>query len=355
VAKVIPSTEYEAVVEQASAASAAKALGAKEGKVFMVPPGDILLLEGYNLRITGTPEYDAGIKVLAESMAENGFYFDKPLSVMPIKQESGSGFVVTDGHRRLAAALMAIEMGAKIETVPCIAVKAGTNLEDATIAMMQNGEPLSPYERAIGVARLIKANMDEGQIAKRLGVTKQYVIDLLTLTSMPAAIRNMVMAGKVSAGTAIKEFRKDSKSAVERLRNAVDTVAAKGKTRATAKDIEKAPPKEKAEPGTSNRGRKPNPLRNEFEFEVQEGESVLLADIEIFKGFGGGEWYRLSEVEGEAIITQGIKIVGVCTLAPPLPGEQVAAPPPSLPPKPGRKKKGEPPAEVPAVAGTEDL
>jgi ParB/RepB/Spo0J family partition protein len=318
--RFVPSKDFETVLVPGAIKAAQDASGATKTDLFMVPPASIHVIEGFNLRVTGTDEYDGKIAELTQSIIENGFFRDKPLSVIVQKDDDGASYyALTDGHRRLAATLAAVAAGAEIETVPCVVVRTGTSLEDATVAMMLNGEALTPYEKAIGVNRLLKSGMDEGQIAKKLGVTKTYVTDLALILAMPAKLRTLVASGKVAAGVAVRAFRDDPKTAVDRVTEGVETAAKRGKNKAAPRDVKKS----ERPAGATKPGRKPNPLRTEIDFAAEQGEHVELALFEGFRNIGGGAWWTLSETEGFATIVQDVKIKVLCVLKEPTPGTEV--------------------------------
>ena len=111
-------------------------------------------------------------------------------------------------------------------------------MEDLTIALVtsNSGEKLRPFEVAKVCKRLIGYGMTEADIAKRLMLTRAYVLDLLNLLAAPAEIREMVSGGKISATEATKTIKKHGKDAAE----VIATAAKESKDgRVTAKTIKK--------------------------------------------------------------------------------------------------------------------
>lgn len=82
---------------------------------------------------------------------------------------------------------------------------------------------------------------DSATIAKRLGITKPYVNQLLDFLAAPKPVRDLVSSGKVSATLAVETIRKHGvKQATKMLKDGLAEAEAKGKTRATAKHVKAA-------------------------------------------------------------------------------------------------------------------
>ena len=219
---------------------AMKEAGASSSDLWNVPPYLLKFIDGFNGRVHG-PEYEAHVEAITQSILENGFYPDKPIAAYVTNEDGQQVIYVTDGHTRVTAALRAIERGAPIETLPTVVKPKGTTLEDLTFALVtsNNGKPFTPYETALIVKRLIDMGVVEKVIAKRLNLTSTYVNSLLELVAAPKAIRDMVVAGQVSATEAIKELNKHGKQAVPRLKEALKTAQAAGKSKVTGKHLPK--------------------------------------------------------------------------------------------------------------------
>ena len=116
--------------------------------------------------------------------------------------ENGQSVIyITDGHTRREAALLARSEGAELGLIPVVVHAKGTAMEDLNVALVRSnsGRPLTPYEIGIVCKRLMKFNMDEETIARRIGVSPRYVSSLLTLMAAPHGIRKMVEDELVSA------------------------------------------------------------------------------------------------------------------------------------------------------------
>jgi ParB-like chromosome segregation protein Spo0J len=218
--------------------------GFQSNDLWKIPPQQLRIAKGFNVRVRDDA-YIARVRAYADAMKdpEQGFHRDKPLSGY-VARENGEDFIiVTDGHTRLEAVLLAISEGADIQTVPVITKPNGTSMEDLTCALVtgNSGQPLSPYEIALVCKRLINYGWDEDQIAQRLKYTETYVQSLLLLVAAPAPVRAMVQEGSVSASLAIDTLRKHGSEAPNLLKEGLMTAVAAGKARVTKKQMQDAP------------------------------------------------------------------------------------------------------------------
>ena len=210
--------------------------------LYLYDPRKLHVQEGWNSRtVTFSPEDEDDI-ALARSIAEVGV--TQPLTAF---LRDGLAYI-TDGHRRLAATLYAMDvLGADIKTVKVQAETKSSSEADRVLSQLvrNQGKPLAPIEKANVYAKLIGFGWSETEIGKKVGVSRNYVSELLKLRAAPMAVVDMVKAGEVSAGLAmdtIKAARGDATAATETLTRAVDTARAEGKTRATAKHVERKAP-----------------------------------------------------------------------------------------------------------------
>lgn len=252
----IPSTDFELNLVAANVKAAMKGAEASSSDLWKVHPSKLRRIEGFNGRIR-TPAYLEHLASIKNSIRENGYYPDKPLAGFVAKDpDSGEEVIyVTEGHTRFDAVDELIAEGEEFASVPVVIKPKGTTMEDLTVALVtsNDGRPFTTYEKALMVKRLHGMGMDEAIIAKRLGFKtgKAYVDDLLMLAGAPKAIRELLIADKITATMAIDELKKDGSRATARLKAAVTTAEAKGKTRASPKHLEKpakAPRKAAAEP-----------------------------------------------------------------------------------------------------------
>jgi len=218
---------------------AMKEAGASSADLWQVDYSQLHVLPGFNVR-----EHDAAYKAhitnLANLMVANGYQRDKPMAGYVVVRNGFNQIVITDGHCRYEAIPIARSLGADIVRVPVVVKPSGTSAEDLAVSMVtsNSGKPLTPYELGTVCKRLQGFGLDEKQIALRLNFTTTYVIDLLFLQGCPEGIRKLVQTGKVSAGVAIEAVRKHGDKAQEVLEGAVGKAEAKGKAKATTKDLE---------------------------------------------------------------------------------------------------------------------
>jgi ParB-like chromosome segregation protein Spo0J len=204
-----PPVEFKTTFEQGSARGAAKQADATSTDMLMVPIDKLVIVPGLNVRIR-TPDYEVHIESLKNSILQHGFYKHQPLGGYAAKEGDQDFIYVTHGFSRLEGAKRARAAGASLEKLPVVLRPPGTSIEDLTIALANDntGRPLSPFERAIVVKRLLSFGMTEDEIAVKMHITQQYVKDLLFLMSLPAALRNRVIAGSESASNMVALARK---------------------------------------------------------------------------------------------------------------------------------------------------
>jgi ParB-like chromosome segregation protein Spo0J len=210
--------------------------------LFRLNPRDLRIEEGWNSRACDFDPDDAEDIALAKSIAEVGV--KQALTVVM----KGGVPTITDGHRRLRATLYAMDtLGAEIVSVPVQTEPKHASEADRILSQIvrNSGKPFEPLEKANVFAKLLDLGWDEGTIAAKAGLTRQRVVDLLTLRSGPREVVAMVEAGAISAGFAldtIKAAKGNATAATETLVKAVSTAKAEGKTRATAKHVERKAP-----------------------------------------------------------------------------------------------------------------
>ena len=211
--------------------------------VVMVPVAEIDVFPDLNVRVTGKAWHER-VEELASDMLAHGFMATKPLTVFTVKEDRDDdgknvqqdAIFVADGHTRLAAIQAANAQGAKIESVPVIFLPSGTTPEMVTSDLIRNnsGEPLSPWEQSVVVARMAGFGKSEEEIAASINRTKRYVQDLLILATAPPPIRNAVLKGEIAAAVAVREIRASgADKAAKKVAAAVDTAKASGKGKVT--------------------------------------------------------------------------------------------------------------------------
>ena len=232
---------FDATLTPGSIKSAMKESGSGSRDLWQVPIENIRTIDNFNVRTHG-PAYSAHIRDLANSMLNEGYYQHKPLAGYVAKEDNEQIIYITDGHSRLDAAKLAISEGAEIELLPVVVSQAGVSMEDLTIALVRgnSGKPLSPYEMGVVCKRLVRFGMDISVIADRIGISSQYVNNLLSLMAAPAEIRMMVIEESVSASVAIEVIAQHGDKALQKLQEAQGRAKETGKAKVTPKHIDPA-------------------------------------------------------------------------------------------------------------------
>lgn len=169
-----------------------------KSEVFKVDPRLLVIVAGFNMR-DESPELEAHIDQLAQSIAEVGV--KKPIEV---KLEDGK-LLVREGHCRTRATMRAIEFyNADIKTVPIISVDRYANDADMVLNQVigNSGKPFTTMEQAKIFKKLLDMGWNQGDIAKKVGMSNGRISQILDLLTMPAPIQAAVVAGTVSASLA---------------------------------------------------------------------------------------------------------------------------------------------------------
>lgn len=215
-----------------------KELAVGRSDTFRLSLDDLHVKAGWNARDCDFDPTDEEDLALAQSIAEVGVR-----ETMTAVWEDGRAYV-TNGHRRRAAALYARDtLGAEIKSVPVQTEARYSSEADHVLSQIVRnaGKPLSPFEKGRVFKRLIDLGWDEDEIAKKTGITRNRVVQLLTVQAAPEGVKTLVREGSVSTDLALKAVRAsdgDGDAAVASLTEAVETAKAEGKTRATAKHLD---------------------------------------------------------------------------------------------------------------------
>lgn len=219
-----------------------------------VDPRNLRIEEGFNKRV------DYGdIAALAASIVSFGII--EPLKAHKVRGEEA--YIVTDGHRRHAALMLALENHhkgvkgfediSKIERVPV--VPASANLKERLYIMAITGETkkvLTDMEKVEMYQALIEMGESEGkkrsqiidEIVSKLGVSKASVYNTLTIGNLPDVIKQRIVDNEISASAVVNITRelKSEKDQIAAVNVAIDsanaaTAESGKKVKATAKDV----------------------------------------------------------------------------------------------------------------------
>ncbi len=131
---------------------------------------------------------------LAASIREQGIV--QPIVVVA----KGAKFEIVAGERRWRAARQA-----GLERVPVVVREAASDRDLLEIALVENlqREDLNPLEAASAYLRLKEEfHLTQEDVARRVGKDRATVANSLRLLRLPAAVRERVRAGEISAGHA---------------------------------------------------------------------------------------------------------------------------------------------------------
>jgi ParB family chromosome partitioning protein len=205
---------------------------------YFLPLAKIIVEPGYNPRFA-TEAREEHIRWIADQIKEHGFDIGKPITGF-INREGF--FVITDGHCRYEATLLAISEGAEVLEIPCLLESKTFTDEDRALALFRRneGKRLEPLEVAILLKRLEGFGWAAARIANEIKKSITHVENMLALAGSPAQVREMVSNGKVATSLAIETIKKEGAAgAISTLKAALVDATERGKPRATAKAVQR--------------------------------------------------------------------------------------------------------------------
>lgn len=193
-------------------------------------PNQVTTIDGFNAR----KDY-GDMKQLIASMTENG----QRVPASGYWDTENNVWVLTGGHRRLKAAQKIVEGGGEfvflIQPEPR-GYKEADRLTDMIIG--NSGKQLNLMEEANVYARMSKLNLNEKEIAKKVGKSAVHVRNCFILLTADKATQKQIIKGEVAASTVIEMLRDmDAETVQNNIQKALKTT---GKKKVTAKDIDGA-------------------------------------------------------------------------------------------------------------------
>lgn len=228
-----PNEDFAPEITIGSAKKAQSATGAKTGTVYKVPVDQIYVMEDLNVRVTGSKDYEDHLAYLRESIRNNGFMPDKPLSVFVQRVDDEDRFVVADGHSRLAAVRALIDDGVEgLSTIPVIVKSEGTDTRDILLGLINSnsGKQLNAYETAVVVKRLAGLGMEYDEIATKIGRGVKMVRNYLKVMGASEKLRAQIVKGSLSLSAALKLMDEFGEKAGEVAEAAATEAEASGNT-----------------------------------------------------------------------------------------------------------------------------
>ncbi|MCF5372021.1 hypothetical protein [Pseudomonas syringae] len=174
-----------------------------------VPYQELQVLEGFNVRLP-SPELDAHIEFLTNSILKTGFMRHKPLAALVLEVNGTVGLFMFDGHCRLDGVKAAVALGAPIEMVPVVVIDGrNINLDDLWVQMHRGNKGLehTPFEVGLLCKRLANNGHSDVSIGERMGIKPYYVDGLMRLVNSPKPLVDAVLTNELSATEAIKMIR----------------------------------------------------------------------------------------------------------------------------------------------------
>jgi ParB family chromosome partitioning protein len=205
--------------------------------LFRIDPRNIVVKEGFNVRrdFSDIPDF-------AKDIAKNGVL--NPITVSQDTDAEGNVvYTLVDGERRYRATMYAIEyMGAEIQRIPAIKQSRSMTEEESCIAQVKKneGKPFTDYEYGLMFVRFRDVfGRSQAETAEKFDKNQAYVSMCLGLTELAPEIQESLANNEISASTVTQIVRSlDNESAqVTAVTEAVENAKAKGKTKATGKDI----------------------------------------------------------------------------------------------------------------------
>ena len=202
--------------------------------IHRIAPSNIHIKAGWNSRDFKDAANIEHVQMLAQSIAEVGV--KEPLTV---NWEDGKAWL-EDGECRLRATLYAIEfLKADIKTVPCKVGERYANEADRLFSqqLRNAGKPFTALEQAKLFKRLLDLGWNQGDIAKKAGMSAARVSQILDYNTMPEGVKVMVQNGQVAPSTAMQVVKAEGSNATAALQQGLATAQEAGKTKVTAAHV----------------------------------------------------------------------------------------------------------------------
>ena len=265
-----------------------KKLGGHQGSEYLIPFSEIVANDDENIR----DDYGDLDGEDLESISEG---IKLPL-VGYINEETGK-FHVCDGFRRFKKYSLLVERGV-IEPgrLPCkIDMSCTTPQGRLELALdLSSGKTLTLVEQGKGYLRLRdEFGLSVDEIAKKRGKTKQHINNCLQLvTQTYDDVLEMVHKGEISATTVIETYQatQDPEQAKTVISEAVDLAKKRGKTRATAKDVQAVKGGDTAKSDSTPKTTKSKSSKvKEVDDTTTETEQEVAVSEDIFEGWDDNE------------------------------------------------------------------
>lgn len=209
-----------------------KAEGVQKSTQFRVDPKIIEIQDGFNAR----PIDQEHVAAMKMSMLAGSIL--PPLFV----RVENDRIIMVDGHHQLTAIIQLLDKEHEIKRVDVVQFRGNDADRISHMLTSSQGKPLTPLQMGLQYRKLAGFGWDEGEIAKKVGKSRQHVHDMVTLAESNSDVQGMVARGEVAAHVAITALRKHGSAAGKVLAGHLDTAKAAGKSKVTNKTIRKAAP-----------------------------------------------------------------------------------------------------------------
>lgn len=188
----------------------------KRGNKFMIPPTDLRIQEGYNVRAAFNPEYweteeaKERINSFTHSYTEGKF-------VPPIVVQVRDGLCyIRDGEHRYRGLVQAVQAGAQIQHVDVVEVSGDELDELDTLHDSNNGKPWGIMEKAIIVSRYSAYGLTNKDIAKRMHLSEATISNYLLVMQMPLNMKKRLSDGSLQLSVALEQYRAHGTKGLEK-------------------------------------------------------------------------------------------------------------------------------------------
>lgn len=204
-----------------------------KGNAYSVPPEALEEEQGFNVRDYEDPDVVQHIRNFADAYARGDY-----IPPIVVRVEDGK-LLVREGHCRRRGLLLAIEEGAQIERTPVVEHKGDEIQQNFLILCSNQGLEIKPLERAEVYRRLKAWGKTEEEIARGVGRSVTHVSQYLQLIQLPVRLKEAIRQNQISSTAALELFQEHGTDAVGMVASALESASKEGRTRITAKHVQK--------------------------------------------------------------------------------------------------------------------
>jgi ParB/RepB/Spo0J family partition protein len=236
-------------------------------EVMRISLDKIVIRDGFNVR-----QHYGDIKGLAQSILENGQTLPGRVDVL-----ADGTFVLADGHRRYEA-LKLLETEGNDCYFMAIVNKTKTTEEQRILQMFttQDNKPLDAIEVCELIQRLVNIGHTPKAIADKIGKSRSYVDQMLSLATESPQIKEHVKNGTINVSTVLKTKR-TTPNAEERSSRLADAIKnSNGKSSGVSKIVRVA---QKNEAKTNHANRIAKAIIKDDKMQTQERLVEIILEL----------------------------------------------------------------------------